>query len=699
MIGVNGARLPHASWMGFVRRRGIPLVRQSEMTDCGAACLAMVLGGHRQHRSLAEVRASIAAAGPRMGAGSLVRAARGWGLAARAVRLGSPSAWSDVPIGSIVHLRPGHYAVLAAVSETRVDLLDPARGRRRLGRAEFEAVATGVVLLLEPGPSFEVRADPARPIRGVARFVADHPRPSIAFALATIGLGATTLGAPAALGALVAGHEPGWLAAALVAGLVARFALQRIRGAAAGELRHHVEDATGSLLVERLLAQPAGFFQRNAHRDLVLRAATSTLVRRTFSPAVCGALADGALAVVLALVAGVLAPAVAAAAVVAVGIQIFATARYIGVRARDAGDVTHAERATQAFVHQVVDGLAELRPRGSADSAYRGWRSRFDTELAVVGRASDRSARFDAILDGATFAGAAAVAVAAWGAVGHDGAALVAITVAVFLLLRAVAGGLAAAVGGAHVVLAVSDLTGSLSLMAADAGTEPGAVPRPIDADLVLDQVSYRYPDRTQAALLEVSTTIRRGTTVAITGPSGAGKSTLARILAGIEGPTGGEIRVGSAVVSPGAGRSFEGAVLVDGSAGLGEGTVAATVCGTVAEPDRESALRELLAVVGLDRVVQDLPLGIHTPIARAGGVLSRGERRRLVLARALAARPALLVLDDVLGNFEVNQQRTLITSLSERVDTLVVVETSLHPDLTRDVIHLESGRVKEHRP
>lgn len=135
------------------RPAGIPLVLQRSETDCGAACLAMVLAWHGRVLSLAELRRSVGETDSGAHAAALLRAARLHGLTARGFRIERPEVLTRLPRASILHWRVHHYVVLDRFDpDGRARLLDPARGPRRLSRGDLDRDFTGIALVFEPAP-------------------------------------------------------------------------------------------------------------------------------------------------------------------------------------------------------------------------------------------------------------------------------------------------------------------------------------------------------------------------------------------------------------------------------------------------------------------------------------------------------------------------------------------------------------------
>src|SRR5215211_2686673 len=136
--------------------RRVPVRLQMSQTECGAACLAMVLSYWGRATRVAELREACAVGRDGLNAQTIAAAARIYGLRVKAVSL-EPEQFRHVPLPAIVHWNFNHFVVVEHWSTRKVETVDPAEGGRRLTAEEFDAGFTGVVLALEPGATFAER--------------------------------------------------------------------------------------------------------------------------------------------------------------------------------------------------------------------------------------------------------------------------------------------------------------------------------------------------------------------------------------------------------------------------------------------------------------------------------------------------------------------------------------------------------------
>ncbi|WP_137844179.1 ABC transporter ATP-binding protein [Microbacterium sp. 2FI] len=205
---------------------------------------------------------------------------------------------------------------------------------------------------------------------------------------------------------------------------------------------------------------------------------------------------------------------------------------------------------------------------------------------------------------------------------------------------------------------------------------------------LVFEDVHFRYQDaaaRERDLINGVDLVLEPGETMALVGLTGSGKTTLTTLPARLYDVTGGRVTLDGVDVRDltleelrrHVGMAFEDATLFSQS--VRDNVLLGREDLEPGSAEAEAVLREALSVAQAG-FVDDLPDGVDTIIGEEGMSLSGGQRQRLALARAVAARPAVLVLDDPLSALD--------------VETEALVEDAL-----REVLHATTALVVAHRP
>ncbi|UTX34837.1 ATP-binding cassette domain-containing protein [Micrococcus luteus] len=220
--------------------------------------------------------------------------------------------------------------------------------------------------------------------------------------------------------------------------------------------------------------------------------------------------------------------------------------------------------------------------------------------------------------------------------------------------------------------------------------TGSSAADRPAER-LAVAGVRATYPGRATAVLNGVDLTARRGALTALVGPSGAGKSTLFDVILGLLPPSEGRVLLDGAPLRP-----ADVAVLSQRPV-LFAGTVRENL-----DPHGERTAEELLQACRDAGVLDDVlarPGGLDAPIAEAGGNVSGGQRQRLALARALAARRPVLLVDEPTSALDEDRARQVLAALHRAARDRIVLMISHRPealDGVQHVVALRDGRTEE---
>jgi ATP-binding cassette, subfamily B, bacterial len=215
-------------------------------------------------------------------------------------------------------------------------------------------------------------------------------------------------------------------------------------------------------------------------------------------------------------------------------------------------------------------------------------------------------------------------------------------------------------------------------------------------ATLRFSSVSFAYGDG-PLVLHDVSFTVPAGQTVALVGPTGAGKSTIASLAVRLVDPASGAVLLDQTELPDLSAAGLASAVaLVPQIPFVFDDTVRGNVTlGRDGIDDAEAWTALRLAQAS--RFVEQLPTGLDTELGERGTSLSGGQRQRVTLARALAGRPRLLVLDDATSAVDPRVEAAILNSLrgaDTAASILVVAYRRATIALADQVVYLEQGKV-----
>jgi ABC-type bacteriocin/lantibiotic exporter with double-glycine peptidase domain len=690
--------------LGGKRSKRVPYVQQMEAADCGAACLAMVLGYYGKSVSLDRVRT---AAGTNRGTDALgiVRAAEQFGMRGRGVQLELPDL-HFLPSGTILHWGFNHFVVLDRVRRKWVDIVDPAYGRRKVPMDRFRRYFTGVALLFEPNEEFE--ATPSGRNKAWRYLVQLLRQPGLltrvfvtSVALRLLALALPVLTAMVVDRVVPRGDHSLLFVVGLGISVVLAFQLlaSLIRAHLLIELRTRLDTRMTLGFLSHLLSLPYAYFNRRSAGDLMMRVGSNAQIRELVTSSMLSTLLDGTLAVAYLVLLIFLSPTLAIITAGAGGLQVFvlllARNRYRTLMSQD----LESQARSQSYLVQMLVGIETLKVGGAEDRALEHWANLYVDGLNVALSRSRTSALVDS-LNGILQTAAPLVLLGMGALLVIDGQ----LPLGTMLAAAAVASGFLMPL--ASLVQSTLQLTtlGSYIERIDDVfATEPeqrrGAtvMPPKLTGEIELHRVSFRYGPADPLVVRDVSLRITAGSTIAIVGRSGSGKSTMAALLLGLHKPTEGRIVFDSYDLN-----ELDHKLLRQqlGIVPQHPFVFAGSIRNNIALSDPMVPFDKVIVAARkacIDSDIRQMPMGYETIVSDGGSTLSGGQRQRIALARALLHDPAVLLLDEATSALDSTTERQVMDNLRGLRTTRIVIahrlSTVIHADT---IIVMEEGRVVE---
>lgn len=696
-------RISHLIDTSFWRRSRLPILLQTEATECGLACLCMIASywGHQIDIPAMRRRFAISIKGVTLKA--LMTMAQGMSLQTRALKVDMP-ALDKLQLPCILHWDLNHFVVLKAVGKHHATIHDPAAGERRIALDSFADHYTGIALELTPDANFKKGVE-------IQRF-------SLLSLMGRViglkrGLGQLLLlGLALQVCALVLPFYMQWIVdEALIASdrdlitvLGCGFLLLVLVQTSISALRSWVTSVLAINLnfqwlgnaFAHLLKLPMSYFEKRHTGDIVSRFGSIQTIQKSLTTQFVEGLMDGVLVLSTFTIMFIYSAQLAMVACAAVLAYIVLRCLiFNSLREATAEQIIHASKQQTHFLES-IRGIQTVRLFHKAEERRSSWMNKlidqFNAELKIA-RLSVTYQTANALLFNleriiVIWLGALAV---------MDQRFSIGMLFA-FISYKDQFSQRMASLVDKIVELRMIGLHGER--VADIVLTEPEqdlSAPEielsAIDPCIEIRNLSFRYADSEPYVLNKLNLIIPAGQCIAITGASGCGKTTLMKLLLGLIEPSEGEILVGGIKLSQiglGNYRQMIGTVMQDDM--LFSGSINDNV--SFFDPAvNEEHLQACTRLASIHAEISAMPMGYNTLVGDIGSGLSGGQKQRILLARALYKKPKIIFLDEATSHLDLNNEQVVNQAIEQIQLTRVIV--AHRPEtikMAQRIIELQNG-------
>lgn len=692
------------------RPRRVPLRLQLSATECGLACLAMILSYYGRKTAVSECREMCGVGRDGLSADTLVRGARQYGLRVRAYSVQDMKLFRSMPLPAVVHWKFNHFVVVERWSPRKIELVDPANGRRIVSAEEFETHFTGVLLTFEPGPHFEKRlASDEAPWRYYLTHLFSAPGLFGTLGqvlLASLFLQLVGLAFPVLTKVLVDDVLPfrlnnvvPFLGLGMLVIILAQAITGYLRATLLIYLRSRIDTRLMMNFFDHILSLPYSYFQQRSSGDLLMRLNSNVAMRELLTSQTVSTILDGGL--VLVYLAIIFSQSLLFGALVSlIGLLqvtiLLKTSKQIHHLAQQ--DL-QAQSESQSYLVEALAGIATIKAAGAETHVFEHWTNLFFKHLNVSLKQAHFGVLVTTIMGSLrTFAPLLLLWVGALSVL--DGQ----MTLGTMLALNALATsfliplsslvvtGQQFQVAGAHlerIIDVVSELP--------EQETQSVRAAPQLAGQIELKDVHFRYNQNAPYILRNISLQIEPGQKIAIVGETGSGKSTLARLILALYKPTAGQITYDGLTAVALNHRTLRrqfGVVLQESF--LFNNSIRRNIA--LHNPDLPfSQVVQAASLAAIHDDIMAMPMGYETLVSEGGHGLSGGQRQRLSLARALAHHCTVLVLDEATSHLDAVTEARIYENLKTLDCTQFIIAHRLSTVRDADqIIVLHKGEIVE---
>jgi ATP-binding cassette subfamily B protein RaxB len=690
-------------------RKKLPVLLQTEAAECGLACLAMIASyyGHCVDVGTLRRRFAISAKGTTLAA--LIDFATRLQLSTRPVRLELEDL-GRLRLPCILHWNFTHFVVLARVRGERITIHDPGAGERTLPMAAASAAFTGIALELWPTPRFEHSArPPAVRLRDlVGRVSGARGALAQVFSLAA-ALEVFVIVNPLFMQwvvdhALVTGSRDllGLLALGFGVLVLCDQSIAALRAWVIMHFETTLNVQWRANVFAHLLTLPLAFFEKRHLGDVISRFRSIDAIQRTLTTAFIEAVVDGCMTLILLVLMYRYSPLLTWICAGATGLYALSRAlAYSPLYAASEEQIAHTARQ-ESHLLETVRGLRSIKLFRRHDERRNAWLNLL-VEQVNAGLRAQKVQIALRLANGVLFGVENVVAVYLGARAVLDGQFSVGMLIAYISYKRQFSSRLSALIDKAFELKLLrlhAERLADIVLTAPETCSDaPGrllaSAGGALAATVELRALRFRYAEHEPFVLDGVDLKVAAGESVAIVGASGCGKSTLIHVLLGVLPATTGEVLIGG-VRLPSLDRDAlrRTVASVTQNDTLFAGSIADNICFFDSSAD-EPRIEECARLAAIHAEIAALPMGYNTMVGYFGATLSAGQQQRILLARALYARPAILVLDEATSHLDVKREILVSSAIRALNITRVIVAHRPQTAATADrIVTLDAGRI-----
>ncbi|ECV6093679.1 peptidase domain-containing ABC transporter [Salmonella enterica] len=637
--------------------RRVPVIHQTESSECGIACLAMVFGHYGKSIDLFSLRQQFNISSRGATLYSIRTIAVQMGMTARALSL-DLNELNVLRRPCILHWNFNHFVVLVSVKRNGFVLHDPARGRIIVSKAEASKCFTGIALELWPGSTFR-RERVKKRLNLVTLINSIHGIKGALLKIFALSIVVEAIGLILPAGtqlvmdhALPAGDRGllSMICISLMFFILLRATVSTSRAWISLIMGTLVNIQWQSGLFSHLLRLPLSYFERRKLGDIQSRFGSLNTLRTTFTTSMVGAIMDGimvcGLLIMMLLYGKSLTWVVLGFTVVYIAIRLFTYTYY---RQLSEEQLIMEARVSSYFM-ETLYGIAAVKMQGMTDRRHTHW---FNLQTDAI-NTGIRVTKMDLFFGGLNiFISACEQTIILWLGISlvMDNEMTIGMFVAFGAYRMQFSDRISTLVGFLLQLRMMSlhnERISDIALNEQESVKPDIPVSEKITpVSLEVKSLTFRYDQQSMPVFSELNLTVSPGESVAIIGPSGSGKTTLMKVLCGLFKADSGQVLIdGNDIQQMGVNnyRKITGCVMQDDR--LFSGTIRENICGFSENIDDEW-MAECAKASFIHDTIMSMPMGYDTLTGELGEGLSGGQKQRLFIARALYRKPRILFMDE----------------------------------------------------
>lgn len=670
--------------LNFSFKRKLPIIHQTEVTECGLACLAMIANYYGNRTDILALRKyfSVSLKGCRLQ--DLVDIGTKLHLSSRALKV-ELEGLKQLRTPCVLHWNLDHFVVLKKVQGNSVIIHDPALGIIKYKLTEASKYFTGIVLELTPTIDFEKKQDKTKlHLTDLCSSVTGLTLPLVQILLISLAIEIIAILSPLFMqlvmdDVLVAKDMP------LLYILALGFALLTIISVATSYLRSTIILFLSNVLniqfvtnlTRHLFRLPLEFFQKRHMGDIVSRFGSITSIQVKISTDFVEGIVDGVMVIItlvmMLIYSTFLTTIVFAALLLYIAIRI---SLYSTFRRTNQESLIAAAKENSIFM-EGIRAILPIKIFGKEAQRESIWQNCYVDRLNASIRPSKLALVyrfFQGISSGLEYI----IIIMIGAKLVMQNSISIGMLMAYFAYRQQFvdkAQSLINKVFDYKLISLELERVADIALSEPEPGIDDNIkIIRPLQGGIRVENLAFRYSEQDHYVFKNINFEIKPGESIAIIGPSGCGKTTLMKILMRLLTQTHGEIFVDNIDIKRFGLRGYRTQI----AAVMQEDTLlSGSIADNISFFDHNQDINRIYTCAELSAIHNDIlgmPMEYHSLVGDMGTALSGGQKQRVLLARALYSQPKILFLDEATSHLDFATERTINQHIKELGITRVII-------------------------
>jgi len=648
--------------LNFSFSRKLPMIHQTEVAECGLACLAMIASFYGYETDVLTLRRhfSISLKGSRLS--DLIDLGKKLHLLSRAIKL-ELTGLKDLKVPCILHWNLDHFVVLKKVQGNNVIIHDPAIGVIKYKISDASKYFTGIALELIPTTDFKKKKDrTSLHLSDLWSSITGLIKPLIQIILVSLALEFFSVISPLfmqfVMDDILISKDISFLnVIAIGFGLltVIRVITSYVRSWIVLFLSNVLNIQLVANLVHHLFKLPLDFFQKRHMGDIVSRFNSISTIQTKISTDFVEGIVDGIMATITLLIMLLYSPILTA--IVFMALLFYATIRmalYPSFRRLNQENLIAATKENSIFM-EGIRAILPIKIFGKESQRENIWQNCYVEKLNASIKPLKLGLVYRFFQD--TFSGLEYILIIIIGAkavIRND--LTIGMLIAYFSYRQQFVEktqGLINKIFDCKMINLELDRVSDIALSEPEQDVISSNILKSMQGNIRVENLGFRYSEQDPYIFQHINFEIKAGESVAIVGRSGCGKTTLIKILMRLLLTSTGKIYIDGVDIMKIGLQNYRyqiAAVMQEDS--LLSGSIAENICFFDHNPDFERIYNcAQLAAIHDDIII--MPMAYHSLVGDMGTTLSGGQKQRVLIARALYAQPKILFLDEATSHLD----------------------------------------------